>query len=161
MRKRLFLLIAFVPLWVFADGGVLTLENALTLAIKNNASLKRESIALKASERSSRHSCNSLLPSVTVSAIDDIELPDLKRPPDGELENAELRDEKTGKVVRNNIGIEGKIAVTLSSSYFATVDKAKLDYEASRISYEEMVSEICSTGLCKSIHKHCSYVSVR
>lgn len=143
MRKRLFLLIAFVPLWAIADG-VLSLESALTLAMKNNASLKRESIALKASERSSRHSWNSLLPSVTVSAIDDIELPDLKRPPDGELENAELRDEKTGKVVRNNIGIEGKIAVTLSSSYFATVDKAKLDYEASRISYEEMVSEIAS-----------------
>lgn len=143
MRKRLFLLIAFVPLWAFADG-VLSLENALNLAMKNNASLKRETIALKASERTSKHSWNSLLPSVTVSAIDDIELPDLKRPPDDELENAELRDENTGKIVRNNVGLEGKIALTLTTSQFIAADKAKLDYEASKLTYQELVSEINS-----------------
>ncbi len=80
MRKRLFLLIAFVPLWVFAASGVLTLENALTLAMKNNASLKRESIALKASERSSRHSWNSLFLLATFWTIVEKNFPDLNTP---------------------------------------------------------------------------------
>lgn len=146
MRNKpfIFLLAVFVPLLAFAEGNVLTLEKALSLALKNNISLKRDMLVLNASERASRHSWNSLLPSVTVSAIDDVELPDLKRPANYELENPDLKDEKTGKVFRNNIGLEGKVAVTLSSSYFASKDKAKLDYDAARISYEESISETLS-----------------
>lgn len=137
MQKRLFilLLMAFIPASVFAEESIITLEKALTLATKNNISLKREAIALNTSKRISEHSWNPLLPSVTISANDEIELPDLKR---GNV------DDSVYNGFRNNIGIEGKIAVSLSSGYFASREKAKLDYQASRLAYEDAVSEIHS-----------------
>ncbi len=125
----------FIPASVFAEGTIITLEKALTLATKNNISLKREAIALNTSKRISEHSWNPLLPSVTISANDEIELPDLKR---GNV------DDSVYNGFRNNIGIEGKIAVSLSSGYFASREKAKLDYQASRLAYEDAVSEIHS-----------------
>ena len=137
MQKRLFilLLMAFIPASVFAEESIITLEKALTLATKNNISLKREAIALNTSKRISEHSWNPLLPSVTISANDEIELPDLKR---GNV------DDSVYNGFRNNIGFEGKIALSLSSGYFASREKAKLDYEASRLAYEDAVSEIHS-----------------
>ena len=135
MHKRLFifLLMFFIPPFALAEGTIITLEKALSIATKNNLSLKREAITLNTTKRISEHSWNPLLPSVTISANDEIELPDLKR---GNV------DDSIYNGFRNNVGIEGKIALSLSSGYFASREKAKLDYETSRLSYEETVSEI-------------------
>lgn len=133
MRKSLaiFALVSLFPLVVFAEENVITLGKALNLASKNNIALKREALAIGSSERASKHSWNSLLPSITVSAIDDIALPDIK-------------GDSTGTGVHHNVGLEGKVELTISSGFLASIDKAKLDYEASRITYEEALSEILS-----------------
>lgn len=101
----------------------LTLDKALELALENSISIQREKISLGAAERASKHSWNNLLPSISLSANDEIELPQ------GE----------------NNFGVEGKVSLSISSDLFASMKKAKLDYEAKQISFDEAVSEITAT----------------
>lgn len=111
-------------------GKSLTLDEVISLAIENNVSIKREQISLEAAQRASAHSCNSLLPSLSVSVNEEVEFPDLS----GNV--------NTG--IQNNLGAEGKIVVSLSSVFFASMQKAKLDYEAKKISFDEAVTEITS-----------------
>ena len=112
-----------IALFLISAGSAfaVTLDEALNLALENNVSIKREEISLGTAKRASAHSWNSLLPSLTLSANDEIEFPNT-----------------------NNFGAEGKIAVSLSSDFFASMQKAKLDYEAKKISFDEAVLEITS-----------------
>ncbi len=125
--KRFFIL----ALFLISAGSVfaITLDEAVNLALKNNISIKREQISLDATERASSHSWNSLLPSFSVSA-DEIELPDLTG--------------GTNTGIQNNLSAEGKIALSISSDFFASIKKAKLDYEAKKISFNEAITEITS-----------------
>ena len=120
MRKNLIIL----ALLSFSASGAfaLTLEDAVSKALENNISIKREKITLEAAERTSKHSWNTVLPSLSVSANDEISLPEKQ----------------------NNFGVEGKAAISISSDFVASIKKAQVDYEAARISYEEAVSEIIS-----------------
>lgn len=120
MRKNLIIL----ALLSFSASGAfaLTLEDAVSKALENNISIKREKITLEAAERTSKHSWNTVLPSLSVSANDEITIPEMQ----------------------NNFGLEGKAAISISSDYFVSIKKAQADYEAARISYEEAVSEIIS-----------------
>lgn len=144
MRKRFGLFAVFVlfALNVFAQNNAeqnnpniksITLNEAVVLALKNNVSIKREEISLGAANRASAHSWNSLLPSISVSANDEIELSDL---------NKRATNAVTG--VQNNVGVEGRVALSMSSDFFASIKKAKLDYESACISFEQAVSEITS-----------------
>lgn len=144
MRKRFGLFAVFVlfALNAFAQNNAkqnnpniksITLNEAVVLALKNNVSIKREEISLGAAKRASAHSWNSLLPSISVSANDEIELPDL---------NKRANNAATG--VQNNVGVEGRVALSMSSDFFASIKKAKLDYESACISFEQAVSEITS-----------------
>ena len=120
MRKNLIIL----ALLSFSASGAfaLTLEDAVSKALENNISIKREKITLEAAERTSKHSWNTVLPSLSVSANDEISLPEKQ----------------------NNFRVEGKAAISISSDFVASIKKAQADYEAARISYEEAVSEILS-----------------
>ena len=120
MRKNLIIL----ALLSFSASGAfaLTLEDAVSKALENNISIKREKITLEEAERTSKHSWNTVLPSLSVSANDEISLPEKQ----------------------NNFGVEGKAAISISSDFVASIKKAQVDYEAARISYEEAVSEIIS-----------------
>lgn len=120
MRKNLIILalLSFSASRAFA----LTLEDAVSKALENNISIKREKITLEAAERTSKHSWNTVLPSLSVSANDEITIPEMQ----------------------NNFGLEGKAAISISSDFVASIKKAQADYEAARISYEEAVSEIIS-----------------
>lgn len=144
MRKRFSLFTVFVLLALnaFAQNNAkqnnpniksITLNEAVVLALKNNVSIKREEISLGAAKRASAHSWNSILPSVSVSANDEIELPDL---------NKRANNAATG--IQNNFGVEGRVALSMSSDFFASIKKAKLDYESACISFEQAVSEITS-----------------
>ena len=108
----------------------ITLDKALSLARENNISIKREQILLSAAQRKSAHSGNNFLPSISVSANNDIELPDLN----GGENNS----------IRNNTGLEGKVSLSIMPEYFASIKKARLDYEAAGISFDESVFEISS-----------------
>ena len=122
MRKNLIIL---ALLSLFASRAfALTLEDAVSKALENNISIKREKITLEAAERTSKHSWNTVLPSLSVSANDEISLPEKQ----------------------NNFGVEGKAAISISSDFVASIKKAQADYEAARISYEEAVSETAVYG---------------
>lgn len=131
MKKLLlitFLLLLAATLFAQAASVVepvkaLSLDEALNLALENSISIQREKISLEAVKRASAHSWNNLLPSISVSANDEIELPQ------GE----------------NNFGVEGKVSLSISSDLFASMKKAKLDYEAKQISFDEAVSDITAT----------------
>ncbi|MCR5045458.1 MAG: TolC family protein [Treponema sp.] len=145
MFKKFLILsvLAFFSAFVFAQGlsenagpeeknvKSLRLEDALNLAIKNNVSVKRERILLDAAKRASSHSWNSVLPSFFVSANDELEMPDIAG-----------GSGKNNAGFQNNFGLEGKISIGISSDFFASMQKTKLDYEAKRISFEEAISEI-------------------
>ncbi len=118
-----FLSLLAATLFAQTETKSLSLDEALNLALKNNISIQREKISLETAQRASVHSWNSLLPSISVSANDEIELPQ------GE----------------NTFGVEGKISLSISSDLFASMKKAKLDYEAKQISFDEAVSEITAT----------------
>lgn len=115
---------AIIALLTFSASGVfaITLEEAVSKALENNISIKREKITLEAADRASKHSWNTVLPSLSLSATDEISLPDNQ----------------------NNFGVEGKAAISIGSDFFASINKARKDYEAARISYEEAVAEILS-----------------
>lgn len=120
MRK----IFAIIALLTFSASGVfaLTLEEAVSKALENNISIKREKITLEAADRASKHSWNTILPSLSLSAADEISFP----------ENL------------NNFEVEGKASISIASDFFASINKAKSDYQAARISYEEAVAEILS-----------------
>lgn len=123
MRKKIYILI-WIALFSAGSGAfALSLEEALSLAMENNISLKREEIILGAAERTSRHSWNSLLPSVSVGVNDELSLQE---------------------GLQNNFGLEGKVSVTVSPDFLLSIKKAQADYDAARISYEQAVSEILS-----------------
>lgn len=120
MQKKYVILLLMT---LSASGAfALTLEEAMSKALENNISIKRERITLEAASRASKHSWNTILPSISLSATDELTLP----------EN------------QNNFGVEGKAALSISSDFFASIKKAGTDYEAAIISYEEAVSEILS-----------------
>ena len=120
---------------IFAHGEIksITLDDALKLALENNVSIKREEISLGAAARASSHSWNSLLPSLTASANDELSLPDFAGNGDGGRDG-----------VQHNFGVEGKASISISADFFASIKKAKLDYEAKKISFDEAVLEIIS-----------------
>lgn len=107
----------------------ISLEEALNLAVKNNVSIKREKLLLDTAKRASEHSWNSILPSLSVSANDEVAFPDIGK-------------NKSEASLQNNFGIEGKISFSIPSDFFASMEKTKLDYEAAGISFEQAVSEI-------------------
>ena len=113
MKKTFFVFVfSIFTTVVFAQNEKksITLDEALKLALENNVSIKREQISLGAAERASKHSWNNLLPSIAVSANDEVEFP-----------------------YSNNFGVEGKVAVSFTSDFLASIKKAKLDYEAKKI----------------------------
>ena len=124
MRKFIFSVLIFVLCLagIFAQTRSLTLNEALALALENNLSVKRERISLEVAKRSADHAWNSILPSVSLSANDDIELPEFT----------------------NNFSLEGKLSLSVGTDFFAAIKKAKLDYETKQISFDEALCEITS-----------------
>lgn len=120
MQKKYLILVLLI---LSASGAfALTLEEAVSKALENNISIKRERLTLEAAERASKHSWNTALPSLSVAAADEIGLPEKQ----------------------NNFGVEGKASISINSDYFVSINKAKADYQAARISYDEAVLEILS-----------------
>ena len=121
MRKQI-LFIAIMTVFT-ASGFALSLEQAVSLALENNISIKREQISLDAARRTSEHSWNTLLPSLSLSANDEI---------------------SSENNFQNNFGAEGRVSLSVSSDYFASIKKAQADFETAKISYDQAVSEIIS-----------------
>lgn len=124
MRKIILFIFVFALCLApsFGQEKTITLTEALALALENNVSVKREKISLEAGRRSANHAWNSILPSVSLSANDDIDLPEFQ----------------------NNFSLEGKLSLSFGAEFFAVIKKAKLDYEAKLISFDQALLEISS-----------------
>lgn len=126
MQRRFIFVFLFCSSLLFSQTRHITLENALSLALESNISLQREKISLEGAERASKHSWNAIFPSISAVVSDEITL----SPSDAEEKNV--------------FSVAGKAEMSISASYFASMKKTRLDYEASRISFDEAVSEVLS-----------------
>ena len=101
---------------------IVTLEDAVSLALENNISLKQKEIIQESSHRSYNHVWNNLTPSVSVGA----------------------GVSKANKTFSENYTayIQGKINISLSPALYSSVKTARLNYEAGLISYDAAVKEI-------------------
>lgn len=101
---------------------IVTLEDAVSLALENNISLKQKEIIQESSHRSYNHVWNNLSPSVSVGA----------------------GVSKANKTFSENYTayIQGKINISLSPALYSSVKTARLNYEAGLISYDAAVKEI-------------------
>jgi outer membrane protein TolC len=111
-------------------GGVkysLSVQDAVDTALKNNVSIKRQEITLNAAERSKNHSWNSLSPSISVGAAAGV-------PVDA------LSDSKSDYTA--SLGLSATASLSLSANLYTTMKSAKLNYEQSKISFEEALRTI-------------------
>ncbi|MBR0100966.1 MAG: TolC family protein [Treponema sp.] len=132
--KKLFLIFAFLPILastLFSQSQTksITLDEAIKLALENNFSIKREEISVAAGKRAASHVWNELLPSLSISLNEEI------LPPYYAAAN-------NASGIQHNFSFQGNIALSISSDFFASIKKAKLDYEAKKISCEEAVLDV-------------------
>ena len=101
----------------------LDVDEAVSLAIKNNISLKEEEITLRAYKRSSTYSWNSVSPSVSAGA--------------SYTKPVAPSDDGDGTAA-----VYGTASISFTPALFAAVKGAKLDYENGKLSYESAVKTI-------------------
>jgi len=117
----------------------LNVEKAVQLALDNNLSLKRNALELGTKKRTLDRSWNSLLPTLSVSAMvshptsvtGDI-LPKQTVSPDGKPQDRNVWTP----------GFSMSAGLTLSASVIENIKKAKADYETGILSYEAAQQEL-------------------
>jgi len=124
---------------ISAQERILTADDAVRLALDNNLGLRRSAIELGTRQRAADRSWNSLLPTVTASAmishptsITGEILPRQTMSPDGRPQD---RDVWTP-------GFSLSAGVTLSASVIENIKKARADYETGLIGYEAARQEL-------------------
>lgn len=112
---------------VFASSSELKenldVDEAVSLAIENNISLKEEEITLRAYKRSSAYSWNSVSPSLSAGA--------------SYTKPVAPSDDGDGTAA-----VYGTASISFTPALFAAVKGAKLDYENGKLSYESAVKTI-------------------
>jgi len=118
---------------------VLTVDEAVRIALDNNLSLKRSALNVGTAKRAADRSWNSLLPTVTASAmvshptsITGETLPRQTMSPDGRPQD---RDVWTP-------GFSLSTGLNLSAAVIENIKKARVDYEAGILSHEAVRQEL-------------------
>ena len=142
MKTKLFftaLILAAGLLPVIAQEQVLTVDEAVRIALNNNLSLQRSALNLNTTKRLADRSWNSLLPTVTASALVNHPtsitgeiIPRQTMSPDGRPQD---RDVWTP-------GFSISAGITLSTSVIENIKKAQADYEAGLLTYEAARQEL-------------------
>ena len=107
--------LSFLP----AQEMTLTVEDACTIALKENVSVKRSQIQLNQKERNSKYSWNSVSPSVSANAS-------ISKPLPGE----------TGSD-KSTVSAGVSLRSTLTSNLYSSIQSSRLAFEQQQISYEE------------------------
>jgi len=125
-----------------ADGTsflVLTVDEAVRIALDNNLSLQRSALNLNTTRRTADRSWNTLLPTVSVGAlvshptsITGEVLPRQTMSPDGRPQDREVWTP----------GFSMSAGLTLSASIIENIKKTQADYEAGLLNYEAMRQEL-------------------
>ena len=105
------------------ETKVITVEDAVSLALENNISIKRNQITLETLELKNKYSWNSVSPSISASA-------NYNQP----LGN--------GKNDNYSLNASGSVSIRLSPSVYTSIQSAKLNYEMGKISYEQAVKSV-------------------
>ena len=105
------------------ETKVITVEDAVSLALENNISIKRNQITLETLELKNKYSWNSVSPSISASA-------NYNQP----LGN--------GKNDNYSVNASGSVSIRLSPSVYTSIQSAKLNYEMGKISYEQAVKSV-------------------
>ncbi|MBQ0050453.1 MAG: TolC family protein [Treponema sp.] len=123
----LFVLMSFAS--GFCEKYSLSVDDAVNLAKKNNVSIARNQITLDASLRSKNHSWNSVSPTGSLGVSSSIPL-----------------DALTGGDQNSNytasIGVSASLSLSLSANLYTSMNKAKLDYEQQKVSFNDAVRSI-------------------
>ena len=104
------------------ETKIITVDDAVSLALENNISIKRNQISLKTLERKNKYSWNSVSPSITASVN--------YNQPLGE------------NIDKNSVSASGSISIRLSPSVYTSIQSAKINYEMGKISYEQAVKSV-------------------
>lgn len=105
------------------ETKIITVDDAVSLALENNISIKRNQITLETLELKNKYSWNSVSPSINVSA-------NYNQP----LGN--------GKNDNYSLNASGSVSIRLSPSVYTSIQSAKLNYEMGKISYEQAVKSV-------------------
>ena len=106
---------------------VLTVDDAVELARKNNVSIARSQITLDAALRTKNHSWNSVSPSASLTASSSV-------PVDA------LSDEKSKYDA--SLGVSATVSVSLSTNLYTTMNAAKIAYESGKLTFDEAVKSV-------------------
>lgn len=129
MKKLLFVLFSFCLFSVSAvfaqeetsETLKVSLDEAVQLALKNNTSVKRQSIALNTLEKKSDYSWNNLIPTASVS---------------GNYQTNFLEP------VTSSWSVNGSLSLRLGPSLFTTIRAARLNYESGLADYDSTLSSV-------------------
>lgn len=105
------------------ETKIITVDDAVSLALENNISIQRNQLSLDTLERKNKYSWNSVSPSINASA-------DFGQPL-GE-----------GKSENYTLNASGSVSIRLSPSVYTSIQSAKLNYEMGKISYEQAVKSV-------------------
>lgn len=104
------------------ETKIITVDDAVSLALENNISIKRNQISLKTLERKNKYSWNSVSPSINASVN--------YNQPLGE------------NIDKNSVSASGSVSIRLSPSVYTSIQSAKINYEMGKISYEQAVKSV-------------------
>jgi len=117
MRKNLITLIfLFSAFQLQAQNQVLSLDDALELAVKNNSELQTQKIQLDGAERKANNTLSAFIPSLSVGASDTVNFP--------------------SEESINSLNVEAVANLSLKANCFENISKAKTDFEIEKINYE-------------------------
>ncbi|MBR1537748.1 MAG: TolC family protein [Treponema sp.] len=109
------------------EATKLSVEDAVSLAKKNNVSISRAQITLDAAKRTKDHSWNSISPTASLSASSSI-------PIDA------LSDNDAG--YNASFGISATVSLSLSANLYTTMNSAKISYESGKLDFNDAVRSI-------------------
>jgi outer membrane protein TolC len=132
MKMKRAFFTGLLPLFVLAGAGAqtltLTVDEAVRSALANNLSLQRNAIDLNEKKRAADRSWNGLIPSVSAGA-------QVSRP-----------TSLTGGIPAEQDvwtpGLSVSASLTLSASMVEAIKKARIDYEAGLLTYEQAKQEL-------------------
>ncbi len=105
---------------------MLSVDEAVKMALEKNVSVLRGQITLNAAARAKAHSWNSISPTASVSGGLSI--------PDGIADSSSPSDYSTS--------LTGTLGLSFAPSLFSSIMKARLDYESGQITYEQTCSTV-------------------
>ena len=137
MKKTVFKTVIFAGMLLVANvyaaenakKYALSVEDAVKIAKENNVSIKRQKITLDAALRAKKDSWNSVSPSVVVGASSTVPVDFLT----GGDQSSDFDA---------SFGVNAGVSVSLSANLFTSIKSAQLDFEQSKISFDEAVRQI-------------------